>query len=218
MALSDLKRFDASAFQLSVKSLFATLARLIGAGLALAFVLVAGIGSSHYIIDHGWPLTTDTYGPWQTWREAGRPDADPYSRAHVARSGALVISSDSAGVFEARSDALGARLHSSCDYVIEGPSAGGLWWSLAVFDDHGDLIPNDAGRFSFTSDTVATNPDGSYIATLGRDARPGNWLPTGGAGRLVLVFTILDPANGFSSEERRERYKTLPIIRREGCS
>ncbi|MBN9247078.1 MAG: hypothetical protein J0I81_06425, partial [Hyphomicrobium sp.] len=59
---------------------------------------------------------------------------------------------------------------------------------------------------------------GSFVVTLGRDARPGNWLPTSGAGRLVLVLTVLDPATGLSSEERAERNKHLPVITREGCS
>ena len=71
---------------------------------------------------------------------------------------------------------------------------------------------------TFTADTVAPNPNGSFIVTLGRDARPGNWLPTSGAGRLVLVLTILDPSTGLSDEARAERNKVLPVIRREGCS
>ena len=94
----------------------------------------------------------------------------------------------------------------------------GLWWSLAVFDSRGRLIANDADRYDFTADTIALNPNGSFLVSLGRDARPGNWLPTSGAGRLVLVFTVLDPATGLSTEERAERDKHLPIIKREGCS
>ena len=219
MALSeDVKALAPTAFQKSAKLILSCVFRLIGTGIAVAVVLAAGIGSSRYVIERGSSLTTDTFGPWQSWRDIGRAEADPYTRAHGVKSGALFISADSAGTFQARSDTQGARLHSSCDYLIEGPYAGGLWWSLAVFDDRGELIPNDAGRYAFTSDTIASSPDGSYIVTLGRDARPGNWLPTGGAGRIVLVFTILDPATGLSSQARLDRHKSLPAIRREGCS
>jgi hypothetical protein len=151
-------------------------------------------------------------------RNLGRDFADPYTKAHIANSGKLRIASNSAGVFEARTDDLGARLHSSCNYVIEGSNMSGMWWSLAVFDSRGRLIANDANRYTFTADTVAPNPNGSFIVTLGRDARPGNWLPTSGAGRLVLVLTILDPSTGLSDEARAERNKLLPVIRREGCS
>ncbi len=192
--------------------------RLLLASAAITIAVAGGVLSARYMINHGSPLSTTTYGPWVYWTGAGRMDADPYTRAHFARSSALRLSSDSAGVFEANSDAEGAYLHSSCDYVLEGPYAHGLWWSLSVFDSRGQLIANDAERYAFTSDTVAANPDGSYIVTLGRDARPGNWLPTGGAGRLVIVFSLLDPATGLSEEERAERYKMLPEIRRENCS
>jgi len=34
----------------------------------------------------------------------------------------------------------------------------------------------------------------------------------------VLVFTVLDPATGLSNSERLARFKSLPVIRREGCS
>lgn len=201
-----------------VRLVLATVLRFIGTLAAIALVLVAGLWSSRILIDRGSPLSVQTFGPWENWSVTGQPDADPYTRAHLAKSGTIRIAADSAGVFEARVDAEAARLHSSCDYVIEGPATGTLWWSLAVFDARGDLIENDARRYTFTSDTIAPNPDGSYIVTLGRDARPGNWLPTGGAGRLVLVFTILDPATGLSAEQREERHKFLPQIRREGCS
>jgi hypothetical protein len=184
----------------------------------IALAVVVGIWSSHFMVSRGSPLSTDSFGPWQHWRNLGRDFADPYTKAHVASSGKLRIASNSAGIYEARTDNLGARLHSSCNYVIEGSNMSGLWWSLAVFDSRGRLIPNDADRYTFTSDTVAPNPNGSFIVTLGRDARPGNWLPTSGAGRLVLVLTILDPSTGLSDEARAERNKLLPVIRREGCS
>ncbi len=205
-------------WQQAARDIAALLARMIGTALAVAFVLTAGIWSSRTMIARGHLVSADVYGPWRHWHHEGRPDADPYTRAHLAGSGMLRISADSAGVFEAAVDTLGARLHSSCDYLIEGASMGGLWWSLSVFDSRGELIGNDAARYTFTSDTAALNPDGSFIVTLGRDARPGNWLPTSGAGRLILNFTILDPATGLSDDARLERNKLLPAIRRESCS
>lgn len=192
--------------------------KLVLGSAAVTIALAAGVLSSRYMINNGSSLTTDTVGPWSHWRMAGRSGADPYTRAHTARVGTLQIASDTGGVYEASTDTQGAYLHSSCDYIIEGPSTQGQWWSLSVFDSHGRVIANDAQRYAFTADTVASNPDGSYIISLGRDARPGNWLPTGGAGRLVIVFTVLDPATGLSDAQRAERIKLVPDIRREGCS
>jgi hypothetical protein len=214
----DFDRSLANRLKRAVSDVVALLTRMIGTGIAVALVLTTGLWSSRTLINHGSAISTDTYGSWRHWRYEGRHDADPYSRAHLSGSGMLRISSDSAGVFEATFDSLGARLHSSCDYVVEGANMGKLWWSMSVFDSRGELIANDADRYSFTSDTAALNPDGSFIVTLGREARPGNWLPTGGAGRLVLNFTILDPATGLSDDARAERNKLLPLIRREGCS
>ncbi len=200
------------------RAIFASLLRTISLILTIMLAVTVGVWSSRFMIARGSPLSTDTYGPWQQWRSIGRESADPYTKAHIVTTGKLRISADSAGIFEARTDSQGARLHSSCNYVVEGANMRGLWWSLAVFDAKGNLISNDADRYEFTADTIAPNPNGSFVLTLGRDARPGNWLPTSGAGRLVLVLTVLDPATGLSSEERAERNKHLPVITREGCS
>ncbi|MBS0269049.1 MAG: DUF1214 domain-containing protein [Proteobacteria bacterium] len=200
------------------RAIFASLLRTISLILTIMLAVTVGVWSSRFMIARGSPLSTDTYGPWQQWRSIGRESADPYTKAHIVTTGKLRISADSAGIFEARTDSQGARLHSSCNYIVEGANMRGLWWSLAVFDARGKLISNDADRYEFTADTIAPNPNGSFVVTLGRDARPGNWLPTSGAGRLVLVLTVLDPATGLSSEERAERNKHLPVITREGCS
>ena len=218
MASIEIDKFDRKPYTSVARVVAAILLRALG--LILTIVLAAGVGiwTSRLMVSQGSPLSADMYGPWQHWRDVGRSAADPYTRAHLAVTGKLRISADSAGTFEARTDSLGARLHSSCDYVIEGPNMRGLWWSMSVFDANGRLITNDAQRYAFTSDTAATNPNGTFLVTLGRDARPGNWLPTGGAGRLVLVFTIFDPATGLSDEARAARNATLPVIRREGCS
>jgi hypothetical protein len=200
------------------RAVFAILLRAVGLILTIVLAFTVGVWSSRYMVARGSPLSADMYGPWQQWRDIGREGADPYTKAHVITTGKLRISADSAGIFEARTDSQGARLHSSCNYVVEGANMRGLWWSLAVFDARGNLISNDADRYEFTADTIAPNPNGSFVVTLGRDARPGNWLPTSGAGRLVLVLTVLDPATGLSAEERAERNKQLPVIMREGCS
>jgi hypothetical protein len=218
LASIELKSLDPPSAMGLVRSIVAILFRAISLILTIALATGVGVWSSRYMIARGSPLSADIYGPWQHWRDLGRDDADPYTRANLISSGKLRISADSAGTFEARTDMQGARLHSSCNYKIEGMSLPGLWWSLAVFDSRGRLIPNDAERYDFTADTIAPNPDGSFVVTLGRDARPGNWIPTGGAGRLVLVFTVLDPANGLSDEQRAERNKRLPVIEREDCS
>jgi len=184
--------------------------------LFIGVVLILGLGSSWYMVERGSPLSTVTVGPWVSWVAAGRTDADPYTRAHEARLGILPLSTENSQSFIARLDSEGRTLHSSCDYVIAGLEIPNFWWSLTVFDADGRLIPNVLGRSTFTSDTMAINPDGSYVVTLSRDAHPGNWLPVGGAGRLALAFTALDLGTRAVAQEG-EIERMTPTITRRGC-
>jgi hypothetical protein len=179
-------------------------------------VLILGLGSSWYMIDLGTRLTTEKHGPWVGWTSAGRADADPYTRAHFARLGTLQLTTEIAVTYVAYTDSDGKRLHSSCDYAVEGRDTANNWWSLTVFNDRGDLISNAAQRYNYTSQSIALRPDGSFAVTLSREASPGNWLPTGGAGRLALMYTTFDvrsPLLGKATTEQR----TLPVIRQVQC-
>lgn len=188
-------------------------AQLSGLALALAAVLFAGLASSWYMVEAGFSLTTRTVGPWVMWTNTARPDADPYTRAHFAKSGALFLSTDIAHTYLARTDGEGLKLHSSCDYLIEMQPLDARWWSITAFDEHGRLIPNSVQRSAFTSDTASFGPDGRAVVSLARDARPGNWLPTGGAGRVALLLVLIEPRATGQSEPT----PALPDIRKVGC-
>ena len=194
------------------RTLLAWLTASANALLFVAFVLVLGISSALYAVDAGWRLTTQRSGPWVMWIRSAHRDLDPYTRARYSKLGSLPISTSVAATWEAQFDADGRRLHSSCEYLLEGEAIDATWFNLAVFDANGLLIPNTAERYSFTSQSIATNPDGSYFVVLARDARPGNWLPVGGAGRLTLMLTIIEPKPSVLDSA-----VLLPNIRRIGC-
>lgn len=186
-----------------------------GTILLLFASVVAGWASAWYMVDAGSRLTTSTIGPWVSWGALARPDADPYTRAHLARAGSLHLNANIASTWQARADNNGQRLHSSCDYAITG-SLDASWWSLSVFDDRGRLISNAAERYGYTSDTIALGADGRFSITLGRDARPGNWVPTGGAGRLAIMLTMQDRRSALS-EDGQGATMRMPEIRRLVC-
>jgi hypothetical protein len=186
-------------------------------GLIMSVALLSGIGTSLYMIEAGSGLTTRRVGPWVTWTHAATPDADPYTRARFLKEGRLSLSASVAKTYEARTDNNGQRLHSSCEYILDGNDLEIGWWSLAAFDDRGRLIPNAAERYAYNSSTIARSADGKFIVALARDARPGNWLPIDGAGRVTLVLTLLDTGTeGMGSEWNNEQPK-LPSIRRVAC-
>jgi len=180
--------------------------------------LMLGIGSAWYMIEHGSPLTTTKVGPWDGWVSEGNPSADPYTRAHVARSGRLPLTSTVARYFVAHTDSAGHTLSSDCEYLIQGFPLNARWWSLAVYDEYGGLIDNASGRYSFNSEEMLRHSDGTFRVNLARHARPENWLPTGETDqRLVLLLRIYNPRETDSLGIGRVPDDRLPKIERKEC-
>ena len=190
-------------------------ARVIEGLIVAAIILAGGLGSSRYMVEAGSRLTTARLGPWMTWTSAARPDADPYTRAHFVNAGTLPVSTEVQRTFVARTDGTGERLHSSCEYLVEGRLPKAEWWSIAVFDERGKLIANAAERYAFTGQTIALASAGNFSISLAREARPGNWLPTGGAGRLALVLNIAD--NRALDAVAAFDESVMPTIRKVKC-
>jgi hypothetical protein len=197
------------------RQLLAATLRVLEGIIVVAIVLAGGLGSSWYMVEAGSRLTTAKRGPWLTWTSAARPDADPYTRAHFANAGTLPVSAEVQRTHIAKTDSAGARLHSSCEYALEGRLPKAEWWSIAVFDEAGRLIPNPAERYAFTGQTIALSGTGDFAIALAREARPGNWLPTGGAGRLTLALNVVEthaPDAGAAADQA-----ALPTIRKVKC-
>lgn len=186
----------------------------------LVFLLVAvggGLGSAWYMVEVGSPLTTERKGPWRLWTSAGRPDADPYTRANIARAGRLPLSSSTAHYYVTRNDSQGRRLLATCDYLIEGSGPTALWWSLAVYDEKGSLLGNAVQRYAYNSSTVLRATNGRYQIALSRQLRPGNWLPVSGTRPLVLILRLYLPEAPAADGLTGEAVNDLPEIRRGQC-
>lgn len=186
---------------------------LIFAGLSL----VLGLGSAYYMIDDGFALVVGRAGAWKTWINAGGLAADPYTRAHIARSGDLPITSASGLTFFASTDSDGRSLSSYCDYEIIARPLAALWWTIAVFDEDGKLIPNKAARHAFNSQSLTILPDGTQRINLGPAARPGHWLPSGEGHDLTLVLRIIRPLTVSQKGADEASANAMPIIRRISC-
>jgi hypothetical protein len=189
---------------------------LLNLALLLGVALGGGLGSAWYMIEAGSRLSTRTFGPWVTWPTAGRPDADPYTRAHIARNAELPLSSTAELTFRAKTDNRGAWLTSGCDYAIVMEEFDPAWWDLAVYDLQGRLVANAADRHAFNRSTAMRDLDGRTVVTLARDARPGNWLPSGRGSRVVLVLTVQDAAWTNPVHDGGSP-KSMPDVVRTGC-
>jgi hypothetical protein len=183
----------------------------------LGIAVLGGFGSAWIMIHSGSQLTAATVGPWVTWTAAGRMDADPYTRAHTVRLGLLPLTSTLAVTYQAQTDGGGQRIHSSCVYSVDVTGLDAEWWSLAVFDERGGLIRNSADRYAYNASTVLRDADGGTRILVGREARSGNWLPTAGAGRLILSLTVQDPRWTTAASTEATRGRTLPDIKTLSC-
>lgn len=201
-----------------VEALIALVSLVTRFAMFLAIVVLGGFGSAWVMVHSGSPVSTASEGPWVTWPQSGRPDADPYTRAHTASLGLLPLNASMALTYHARTDEAGVRIHSSCDYEVDLEPTDAAWWSFTVFDDAGAAIPNAAERYAFNAATVVRDADGGSTIVLARDARAGNWLPTRGAGNLTLAFTVQDSRWSQRSLDKTTQNKGLPVIRKTTCA
>jgi hypothetical protein len=189
-----LQVFEGLAFRAArrwIARLLSVMARL---ALFLGTALLTGLGSAYYVMDNGNSLMVTRSGPWALWTAAGRPDADPYTRAHFIRLGALPLGAPNAHYFMAVTDSSGAPLYGDCDYEITGPGPEAAWWSLALYDHDGLLKANDFDRYAIASPGVLRDTVGNIVIRIASDVRSGNWLPTGDDSGFRLLLRVYQPA------------------------
>jgi hypothetical protein len=186
-------------------------------GYLFAFVVAAvvGLGTTWLAISKGTAFGSVSIGAWTAWPKTGTADIDPYARAVVARSGQLPIGSGDGLAFFARADDQGRTLDGRCDVVVRGTTPQARFWTLTLYDTDGRLVANSLNRFGFTSQEIVRRSDGSFDIVMAAKARSGNWLPTGGIERYVLVMRLYDTPASVASRTGREA--TMPAIARGAC-
>lgn len=187
-------------------------------GLLLAFAVAAsvGLGSTLYALHEGTPFGSFSVGPWTAWPRSGTADIDPYARALVARSGELPMGAGDGIAFFATKDDDGTALDGRCDVVVAGVTPQARYWTLTLYDTNGYLIGNSLKRHGFTSQEVIRKSDGAIDISVAPRARAGNWLPTGGAERYMLVMRFYDSPIGVASSTGRET--PMPSVKVRSCS
>ena len=185
--------------------------------MCLVIALAGGLGSAYYMISSGSPLTTRLIGPWQVWKEAGRVEADPYTRAHFAMSGRLPAGSRTALYFMAARDSGGSPLVLNCDYTVSGVGPDAQWWTMSAYDAGGSLFANAAERYSYNSASVMRAADGTFSIAVSREARPGNWLPVSGSGAYRILLSVYGLDGGDKPAQAKKDQAGLPEIRKGSC-
>jgi hypothetical protein len=187
---------------------------LIGTLFALAVAALVGLSATWLALNQGQAFGGLAVGAWTAWPRHGTPGIDPYARAMVARSGELPVGSGDGLAFLARGDDSGNPLDGRCDVALDGITPPARFWTLTLYDPQGSLVGNSVQRHGFTSHEIVRRADGTFEILVGPRARPGNWLPTGGIERYVLVLRLYDTPIGAAT---RGREVTMPTIRRRSC-
>jgi hypothetical protein len=182
--------------------------------LAMAIALGSGLGSAWYLVGDGWLLRTDVFGEWASWPLGGSPDADPYSRAVLARTGQVPLAQGEGAAFFASQDSSGAPIKGGCEYVVAGKTPPARLWTLTLMDEQGQLPGNIAGRVDFRSDRLLRSENGQFQITFAAEARPGNWFPMPVDGKYMLVLRLYDTPASLMTDIRAG---SLPSIVRKGC-
>lgn len=188
---------------------------LLGFLLALAVAAVVGLGGTWLALSRGTAFGAVPIGAWTAWPRTGTRDVDPYARATIARTGELPIGSGDGVAFVARSDDVGRPLDGRCDVLVSGTTPQARFWTITLYDPQGRLIGNAIERHGFTSQEIVRRPDGTFDIIVAPRARPGNWLPTNGVDRYVLVLRLYDTPVGVATRASREA--PMPAISVQSC-
>jgi hypothetical protein len=189
---------------------------LFGSFVTFLIAAAVGLGATWLTLTRGVAFGSLTIGAWTAWPKSGSVDIDPYARANIARTGELPTGMGDGVAFYAKSDDTKNSFDGRCTFTISGMTPAARYWTVTLYDPDGKLVANTIDRHSFTSDEIVRGGDGSFAVTVAPLARPGNWLPTGGVDKFVLVLRLYDTPIGVSTGTTKEG--PMPAVTRKGCS
>ncbi len=188
---------------------------LLGSLLALAVAALVGLGTTWMALSRGTAFGAVPIGAWTAWPRIGTRDVDPYARATMARSGELPVGSGDGVAFVARLDDIGRPLDGRCDVLMSGNTPQARFWTITLYDSQGHLVGNAIDRQGFTSQEIVRRSDGSFDILVAPRARSGNWLPTNGIERYMLILRLYDTPVGVTTRAARE--VPMPALSVQSC-
>jgi hypothetical protein len=183
--------------------------------LSLLIATVVGTGATFLTATRGTDLNTLTIGAWTARPRTGTAEIDPYARAAIARSGELPIGTGDGVSFSAKADDNKRPLDGRCDVVVSGVTPAARFWTLTLYDNKGYLVANALERYGFTSQEIVRGSDGAFEVRIAARSRAGNWLPTGGLDRYVLMLRLYDTPVGVATRSQRDA--PMPSIATVSC-
>jgi hypothetical protein len=188
---------------------------LFGAFFTFSLAALIGLGATWMTLTRGVAFGALTIGGWTAWPKSGSVEIDPYALASIARSGALPVGSGDGVAFYSHADDDGNIFDGRCEFSIGGLTPAARFWTVTLYDLDGRLVANALNRYGFTSQEIVRGADGRFEIIVSPRARPGNWLPTGGIERFVLIWRLYDTPIGVATRTTKEG--PMPAIARKAC-
>ena len=182
---------------------------------AASIALLFGLWSTYWAVSGNPPFGQVRAGPWQATPRIGSREADPYTRAVVARSAEIPLGTGEGLTLTATGDDAGRPLDARCAYRVGSVTPQARYWTLTLYDGEGRPVTSELQRSGFTSAEVIRDAEGRFSVAISREPMPGNWLrmPESGRPRLALRLYDTPVAAGTAALDAR----MLPSIERLEC-
>ena len=180
---------------------------------AVVLGLVLGLAATWAtVIRGGWGGEVSN-GVWKTSLTVGSSEGGMYQRASVAVHGLLALNRSETIYYTANTDSSGERLNGACRYVLAGRDPPARWWSITAYGADDYLIPNAAGRYSVSKNSVQRE-GGAFGVSIARAGSGANWIAVGD-GRFSLSLRLYNPDAKVADDPA---HVALPTITKVTCA
>jgi hypothetical protein len=153
-------------------------------------------------------------GPWLSAPKSGTLDAEPYTKAMIARSGQIPLGIAEGVSFIATRDQQGHAFSSQCVYRLTDPEPSARVWTITLLRRDG--LPLEGDHHALTSQELVRDDKGHFVISLSRTIRPLNWLALPPQGSFLIMLRLYDSAVSLSSSALKA--SDLPQIITQACS
>lgn len=182
--------------------------------LTIAVALGIGFGLSAFALNDGRFFGGNAIGPWVSWPDAGTPQPNPYTRAHLTREAALPMGRAEGLQFIATNDSEGRPLDRACTYRLIGHVPVSNFWTLVAVDENWINLAAPDSEPALRSSEIVRDNNGALNIAVGTALAAGNWLEITGEGPFTLALSLYD-TTAFSGLGAGN--DTMPVILRRGC-
>lgn len=151
-----------------------------------------GLAATWFTVIRGTMAGGVSDGPWKTSLYAGSSEGGIYLRAQIAVHGLLALNRHETIYYTASADSDGAALDGACVYELRGWAPPARWWSVTAYGADDFLIPNPAGRYSVSMNSVVLGEHSMVTITVSKAWARLNWIPVTD-GRFSLSIRLYNP-------------------------